>query len=160
MPAFLLPLPHWPLPTGIRRLGTVVLQPKDELHVTLANRALVAELGRCVRGDVLAWLQAAWEAGDTRVLPTGKEWRLHKRPDRAPYREGSWSIVEPVVLPGQEAFLRQLERRLGRQLPRPPAHVTRWVAGRTVGIGLPRAGLLRRYRLAGEREGMPPNSER
>lgn len=149
MPAFVLPLPHWPLPRGVRHIDGVVLQPKDELHVTLANAALVAELAAAVPGDVHGWLQRLWEAGDTRVLVTGSELLLHKRPDRALYHAGSWSIIVPVRLPGQELLLRRLECRLGRQLPRPPAHVTRWVAGRPQGIGLPRPALLRRYLCAG-----------
>lgn len=166
MPAFLIPLPDWngscPSATaGVQdsrgvdgspgspiSLEGITLQAKGEHHLTLANSALVAQLQRAVPGDALAWLQGVWEAGDTRILRTGRLILLHKRPDRAPYRDGSWSLVEQVIVPGQAAFLRRLERQLGRQLPRPPSHVTTHVAGRTVGIGLPRAGLLKRYRRA------------
>lgn len=163
MPAFLISLPDWRLRTNtdiIRLLASwgvdgsadrpltvngIPLQPKCEFHLTLANSALVAEVARAVPGDALAWLQAQWEAGDTRILGTGQYTLLHKRPDRAPHRDGSWSLVETVIVPGQEAFLRRVERQLGRQLPRPPAHVTTHVAGRPQGIGLARPALLRRY---------------
>ena len=163
MPAFLISLPDWRLRTNtdiIRLLASwgedgsadrpltvdgIPLQPKCEFHLTLANSALVADVSRAVPGDALAWLQAQWEAGDTRILGTGQYTLLHKRPDRAPHRDGSWSVVETVIVPGQEAFLRRVERQLGRQLPRPPAHVTTHVAGRARGIGVPRPALLRRY---------------
>ena len=163
MPAFLISLPDWRLRTNtdiIRLLASwgedgsadrlltvdgIPLQPKCEFHLTLANSALVADVSRTVPGDALAWLQAQWEAGDTRILGTGQYTLLHKRPDRAPHRDGSWSLVETVIVPGQEAFLRRVERQLGRQLPRPPAHVTTHVAGRARGIGVPRPALLRRY---------------
>ena len=163
MPAFLIPLPDWNgscpsanarllegrgvdcSPGGPLTFDGITLQPKDEHHLTLANSALVAELQRAVPGDALAWLQSIWDTGDTRILRTGRPTLLHKRPDRAPHGDGSWSLVEQVIVPGQEAFLRRIERQLGRQLPRPPAHVTTHVAGRAVGIGLPRKALLRRY---------------
>ena len=163
MPAFLISLPDWRLrinTDNIRLLASwgvdgsadrpltvdgITLQLKSEFHLTLANSALVADVACAVRGDALAWLQAQWEAGDTRILATGQHTLLHKRPDRAPHASGSWSVVETVIVPGQEAFLRRVERRLGRQLPRPPAHVTTHVAGRPHGIGLARPALLRRY---------------
>ena len=163
MPAFLIPLHDWNHPSSspsarlLESWGVdcspgrpltfdgIPLQPKCEFHLTLANSALVADVSRAVPGDALAWLQAQWEAGDTRILGTGQYTLLHKRPDRAPHRDGSWSLVETVIVPGQEAFLRRVERQLGRQLPRPPAHVTTHVAGRARGIGVPRPALLRRY---------------
>lgn len=166
MPAFLIPLPGWQHTPTIALLESggvecvldrpipvagISLQPKAEHHLTLASTALVAELQRAVRGDVHTWLQAVWEAGDTRIQRTGRPTLLHKRPDRAPHRDGSWSVVEKVIVPGQEAFLRQLEHRLGRQLPRPPAHVTTHVAGRLQGIGLPRSRLFSRYAGAAKR---------
>lgn len=163
MPAFLIPLPGWQHTANTATIALlqswgvdcaqdrpipvagIILQPKAEHHLTLANTALVAELQRALRGDVHAWLQQRWQAGDTRILPTGQLTLLHKRPDRAPHGTGSWSLVEAVIVPGQKAFLRQLEHRLGRQLPRPPAHVTTHVAGRPQGIGLPRTRLFSRY---------------
>lgn len=163
MPAFLIPLPGWQRTANTATIALlqswgvdcvqdrpisvagIILLPKAEHHLTLANTALVAELQRAVRGDVRAWMQQRWQAGDTRILPTGQLTLLHKRPDRAPHGAGSWSLVEAVIVPGQEAFLRQLEGRLGRQLPRPPAHVTTHVAGRLQGIGLPRKRLFSRY---------------
>lgn len=69
-------------------------------------------------------------AADTRIHPTGLYYLVHKRPDRAPHAGGSWSLVEKVIVTEQAAFLRRLERRLWRQLPLPPAHVTTHVAGR------------------------------
>ena len=166
MPAFLIPLPGWGLiasPVSASLLQAwgadvsgnapvtvdgIPLQPKRECHLTLANSALVNDLQCALAGDALAWLQAQWAAGDTTILPTGLLTLLHKRPDRAPYASGSWSLVEQVIVPGQEAFLRRLEKQLGRQLPRPPAHVTTHVAGRPEGIGLARKSLLCRYRPA------------
>jgi len=166
MPVFLIPLPDWnrpsssPSPRLLESGGGgcsptrpltfdgIPLQPKDEHHLTLANSALVAELQRAVPGDAMAWLQCLWDAGDTRILPTGLLTLLHKRPDRHPHSAGSWSLVEKVVVPGHEAFLRRVEQQLGRQLPRPPAHVTTHVAGRPQGIGLPRKRLLTRYQAA------------
>lgn len=145
MTAFVIALPHWPLPTGSWHVGDVLLAPKHELHLTLANAALVDELQRAGAGDARAWLQAVWEAGDTRVMATGRAIVLHKRSDRAPWTAGSWSVITPVHVPGQEPFVRRVEQQLGRQLPRPPAHVTTHVAGRPQGIGLPRQALLRRY---------------
>ena len=64
--------------------------------------------------------------------------------------------MEKVIVPGQEAFLRRVERRLGLQLPRPPAHVTTYVAGRLQGIGLPRTQLLVRYRRAAVGRNLAP----
>lgn len=166
MPAFLMPLPDWNHRSNTATVGVlqtwgadtsmdkplildgITLQPKPEFHLTLANRALVGELQCVVPGDALAWLQALWQAGDTRILPTGLLTLLHKRPDRHPHSAGSWSLVEKVVVPGHEAFLRRVEQQLGRQLPRPPAHVTTHVAGRPQGIGLPRKRLLARYQAA------------
>ena len=163
MPAFLIPLPEWSRPAhpastrllqawgadagedSPLHIGGITLLPKPEYHLTLANTAVVAELQRTVCGDAIDWLQQRWQAGDTRILPTGLLTLLHKRPDRTPHGAGSWSLVEAVIVPGQEAFLRQLEHRLGRQLPRPPAHVTTHVAGRLQGIGLPRTRLFSRY---------------
>ena len=166
MPAFLIPLPDWhrsanpanPASASLLQawgadvcrdgplaVDGITLQPKRELHLTLANSALVAGLERAMAGDVLAWLQAQWAAGDTTILPTGLLTLLHKRPDRAAHSAGSWSLVERVIVPGQEGFLRRLEKQLGRQLPRPPAHVTTHVAGRPEGIGLARKRQFSRY---------------
>lgn len=172
MPAFLIPLPHWnhhaAAATHGNRLAAqlqdgaalqidgITLQRKAEFHLTLANSALVTALQCVLPGDALAWLQAQWAAGDTRIMPTGRYCLLHKHPDRAPYSAGSWSLVERVIVPGQEVFLRRVERRLGRQLPRPPMHVTTHVAGRPRGIGLPRPALLRRYMRAAAGRTMPP----
>jgi hypothetical protein len=145
MNAFLIALPHWPTPTAALTFDGLTLQPKAELHVTLASSALVAELAAATAGAPQAWLASAWAQCDPRVLRTGQYWLLHKHTDKAPWQHGSWSVIETVLLPGQPAFQRALERRLGRQLPVPPAHVTWYVAGRPQGIGVPRTGLLRRY---------------
>ncbi len=163
LPAFLIAQPAWNRPAhpastrllqawgadaggdSTLRIGGITLLPKPEYHLTLANTAVVAELQRTVCGDAIDWLQALWQAGDTRILPTGLLTLLHKRPDRAPHGDGSWTLVEKAIVPGQPAFLRGLERQLGRQLPRPPAHVTTHVAGRLQGIGLPRKRLFSRY---------------
>lgn len=156
LPAFLIPLPDWHRPTNpasaslLQAWGADVssnaavtvdgirLQPKTEFHLTLANSALVAQVQCALASDALGWLQAQWAAGNTAILPTGVLSLLHKRPDRAGHSAGSWSLVERVIVPGQEVFLRRLEKQLGRQLPRPPSHVTTHVAGRPEGIGLAR----------------------
>lgn len=107
--------------------------------------------GRCI-----GLAAGAVGAGDTRIHPTGLYYLLHKRPDLAPHVGGSWSLVEKVIVTGQAAFLRRLERRLWRQLPLPPAHVTTHVARRLQGIGLPRARLLVRYRRAAAGRNLAP----
>lgn len=120
----------WPLPRAMPALDGIAFVPKRELHITLVGRALGAELreaGR--RADVLA----ACVALDWRFRRRREWWWLHD----APGGRDRHSIVELVAMPALDALYARLDAMLGRRLPRPPAHVTLYVAGDGRGIGVP-----------------------
>lgn len=120
----------WPLPRATPALDGIAFVPKRELHVTLVGRALGAELREAGRqADALA----ACAALDWRFRRRGEWWRLR---DASGDRQRH-SIIERIDLPALDTLYARLEAMLGRRLPRPPPHVTLYVAGDGHGIGVP-----------------------
>lgn len=134
----------WQPPTAAVSIGGDMFIPKSELHVTLIGSALFDEIHRQlslrVRRRLFADARSAqWRidrAGELRLL----EHLDPRQPEVAPVR----SIIELIELVGVEDFYRAFEQEIGRQLPRPPSHVTLYTLRDGEGIAVPDAGSLRR----------------
>lgn len=138
-PTRILPIPAalWPLPPAPVKVDGVYLQPKTELHLTLIGRALGRELqatfGEAAAGQIVA---SALAVCDWQFKRTGRLLLLRKPFAEAGHRGIAHALIERVDLPAMASLHAALGRRLGRQLPVPPAHVTLYVAGRETGIGV------------------------
>ena len=137
---------RWPPPRQAIELDGLRLAPKPELHVTLAGRALGAELRAACGDRAAALVAAARDALDWRFERSGHVLLLRK-----PFTgdDGqvtlAHALVELVDLPAMAPFQRALGRLLGRQLPVPPPHVTLYTAGRPQGIGVSSPARLRAF---------------
>jgi len=146
--ALVLPIPpeRWPPPCASIELDGLRLEPKPELHVTLVGRALAAELHATFGDRARALVEAARDARDWRFERSGHFLLLRKSvTDDGGPTAATHSVVELLQLPAMASFHRALGRLLGRQLPVPPAHVTRYTAGRPQGIGVSSPARLRAF---------------
>jgi hypothetical protein len=135
----------WPRPAPPLRLDGTDFLPKRELHVTIAGRALGAELLRAMQED--PGIRASFER-----VRAGLDWDWHRcrawlwlRQDDGPCRKDS--IIERIELPAMAAFHAHAGQWLGRTLPVPPPHVTLYTAGTADGIGVADAEALERLLL-------------
>jgi hypothetical protein len=119
----------------------VGLQRKGEFHVTLLDRALGARAGDS--GAAAARLPALFSGLDWRWRATGERWLLREvQPAGCRY-----SVVELLEMPAFAAFRRGVGDLLGEALPAAPAHVTLYVAGDPLGVGLASQAQFERLRL-------------
>lgn len=125
----------WPPLAPALVLDGIAFAAKRELHVTLAGRALGAELrAACARdAGVAATVAAACAAADWSFVRRGEYLRLLKRAGG----RRRHSLIERVDLPAMGVLHARLGLLLGRELPVPPPHVTLYTAGDAQGIGLP-----------------------
>jgi hypothetical protein len=140
------PVAAWAPPREGMTLDGVALEPKRELHVTLAGGALGREL-YLARGEraLERAARAAFEAQDWSFVRRGR-WLLLRKPAGGANRTTALhSIIECIDMPGMARFHAALGGLLGRQLPVPPPHVTLFTAGKAEGIGLASARQLRGY---------------
>jgi len=134
----------WPPPTREVQLDGESFIPKRELHVTLLGRALFDEINAQLSPRLRrrAWAEArAWQ---WRIDRTGEMHLLEHIDPAQPGSPPARSVIETIGLAGAEEFYRLLEQHLGRQLPRPPPHVTLYTLRDADGIGVPDAAALRR----------------
>jgi hypothetical protein len=136
---------RWPRPATAIALDGLQLAPKPELHVTLVGRALAAELHATFGDRAAALIDAARRAQDWRFERTGHCLLLRKAFVEDGRAAVAHSLVELVELPAMAPFQRALGRRLGRQLPVPPPHVTLYTNGNPQGIGISRPARLRAF---------------
>lgn len=147
----ILPIPStsWVPPDAPIAIGGITLEPKRELHITLAGSALGTELQESFGDRTDALLDAEIEARDWHWERTGEYVLLRRPGGTGGEQEAAYSLIEKVELPAMAGLHRALGRLLGRELPRPPPHVTLYVAGRERGIGVRSPRHLRALRVAG-----------
>jgi hypothetical protein len=120
------------------------LARKIEFHVTLLDRALGARVHAPKAGGapaeklpaLFAGLDWAWHAGSER-------WLLLEAKADGP----NHSVVQLLEMPALARFRAGVGELLGERLPDTPAHVTLYVAGDPIGIGIGSIADFERLRL-------------
>jgi hypothetical protein len=120
------------------------LARKIEFHVTLLDRALGARVHAPKPGGapaaklpaLFAGLDWGWRAGSERWL------LLEAKPGGSNH-----SVVQLLEMPALAAFRAGVGELLGERLPDAPAHVTLYVAGDPIGIGIASTADFERLRL-------------
>ena len=126
------------------RVGDLVLDRKREFHVTLLNSELGARVHAPRAGGAPATaLPALFASFDWRWRATGERWLLLEARSEA----RTHSLVEMLEMPAFAPFRVAVGELLGELLPEPPAHVTLYVAGDPVGIGIDSPSDFERLRL-------------
>ena len=134
--SLLLPLPaaHFAeLGPELRLDDGLVLTRKSEFHVTVLDRAL----GERVHDPAAGGAPAQAIAG----LFAGYDWAWQSRAERwllldADEEPPAHSVIELLDMPALAAFRNAVGVLLGVTLPATPAHVTLYVAGQPIGIGV------------------------
>lgn len=133
--SLLLPLPS----TGFRgleprlRVDALELRRKPEFHVTLLEHALSARLHEPMPGGATAErLPALFATLDWRWRRTGARWLLME----AKPEGDSHAVIELLEMPALNVFRREVGQLLREPVPPAPAHVTLYLQGTEVGIGL------------------------
>lgn len=134
--SLLLPLPaaHFAgLAPELRLDDGLVLTRKNEFHVTLLDRALCER----VHDPAAEGAPAQAIAG----LFAGYDWAWQSRAERwllldADEEPPAHSVIELIEMPALAQFRAAVGVLLGLPLPATPAHVTLYVAGQPIGIGL------------------------
>ena len=144
--SLLLPLPaaaFAALPASIEVDG-IALARKPEFHLTLLDRALGARMHapKC-GGAAAARLPALFAALDWHWRLGGERWLLLEARPEGPVH----SVIELVDVPAFARFRAAAGALLGETLPVAPAHVTLYVAGDPVGIGIDSNAAFARLRL-------------
>jgi hypothetical protein len=144
--SLLLPLPeeHFELLAPTLEFEDLVFSRKREFHVTLLDR----ETGRHLRSlearnEVRPTMRELFEGEDWAWRPADKRWLLHEHKDGVDVH----SIIELVDMAGLTRFRHNVGRVHAERLPPVPAHVTLYVAGDDVGIGLASEAEFRRLRV-------------
>jgi hypothetical protein len=124
--------------TRVKYQGTV-LEPKDELHITVISQDGAQRLANFMQEN---------QAGKEKVksLIEGTDWSFRKQ-DRFFWiqeEEGVETIIQMVEVPGMADFFRSLSQITGLGLEPPPAHVTLFMRGTEKGIGLPEKDVFER----------------
>ena len=144
--SLVLPLPRASFESLPGRLDIdgLQLEAKREFHVTLCDRALAARLHEPrAGGAVAARLPPLFAALDWQWRASGERWLLlEAKPEGVAH-----SVIELIDMPAFAQFRAQVGALLGEALPATPAHVTLYVAGDPVGIGIPSAAAFERLRL-------------
>lgn len=139
-----IPAALWPPPTREVEIDGETYAPKDELHVTLLGHALFDEMHAQLSLRVRRRLWAEARTWQWRIDRTGELHLLEHFDPSTPGASSARSIVETIDLVGAEDFYRLHEQHSGRQLPRPPPHVTLYTLRDAGGIGVPDQASLRR----------------
>jgi hypothetical protein len=109
-----------------------VLEPKDELHITVISQEGAERLA--------GFLQENQEGKDKfKNLVHEIDWSFRKQ-DRffwVQEEEGVETIIQMVEIPSMVDFFRSLSQVTGFGLEPPPTHVTLFMRGTEKGIGLP-----------------------
>ena len=144
--SLLLPLPDAAAlaPAPSLELDGLSLARKVEFHVTVLDRALGTRLRAPAPGGApSARLPALFAALDWSWRATGERWLLLEAKPEGP----NHSLVHLLEMPALARFRAQAGELLGEPLPQTPAHVTLYVAGDPVGIGIATAADFERLRL-------------
>ena len=114
-------------------LDALVLERKPEFHVTVLNREVAARLrAQEANGVVGPALPELFAMQDWRWSLTGERWLLRKdKPEGTAH-----SVIELLDMPALNRFRHHAGRAHAEKLPPTPAHVTLYVAGDPIGIGL------------------------
>jgi len=133
--SLLLPLPdvHFELLAPTLEFEDLVFSRKREFHATLLDRETGRQLRSLeLRNEVRPTMRELFEGEDWQWRPADKRWLLHENKDGVDVH----SIIELVDMPGLTRFRHNVGRVHGVRLPPVPAHVTLYVAGDDIGVGL------------------------
>jgi hypothetical protein len=125
-------------------LDGIEFERKREFHVTLLDR----ETGTRIRSQELAGalrpsVRELFEGEDWQCQRTDARWLLREDKPGGPVH----SIIELLDLPALVRFRHNVGWAQGQPLPPTPAHVTLYVAGTPIGIGLSSKEEFQRLRL-------------
>src|SRR4249919_2522883 len=110
-----------------------LLARKAEFHVTLLDRELGARANEPAAGGAPAQaLAGLFEGYDWAWRTRGERWLLHDAGEEPP----AHSVIELIDMPALADFRAAAGVLLGAVLPPVPAHVTLYVAGQPLGIGI------------------------
>ena len=108
------------------------LSRKHEFHVTLLDRRTAARMRAQEAGVVAPSMMELFALQDWRWRRRGERWLLREdKPDGTAH-----SVVELLELPALNRFRHDVGWAHGEKLPDAPPHVTLYVAGDPIGIGL------------------------
>ena len=110
------------------------LERKDELHLTILNRATGSLLRSQLGDDAIARL---FEDEDWTIRRTGEGHLLRKVKTDLGCSTVCESVIECLDLPALAQFRHALSRVAGTPIPEVLPHITLYVAGDAAGIGLP-----------------------
>ena len=158
----LLPVPSssgWKSGPDVLEGEEMPLARKAELHVTLLNRAMGSEL-RSALGDIT--IARFFEEEDWTIRRTGDGYLLRKIKIDGARSTVCESLIERLDLPALARFRLALGRATGARIPEVLPHITLYVAGDAVGIGLPdmasfETARMADLRLPGVRNRTPPS---
>jgi hypothetical protein len=108
-----------------------VLEPKDELHITVISQDGAQRLAN--------FMQENREGREkVKSLVEGTDWSFRKQDHFfwIQEEEGVETVIQMVEVPGMVDFFRSLSEITGLDLKPPPAHVTLFMRGTEKGIGL------------------------
>jgi hypothetical protein len=106
---------------------------KREFHVTLLDRELGARLrAQEASAAVRPSIRELFEGEDWAWFANGKRWLLGQQQDEGPVH----SVIELLDMPALARFRHNVGWSHAQLLPDTPAHVTLYVAGNELGIGL------------------------
>lgn len=129
-----LPVDAWPPPSASIEIDGRVFEPKSELHVTVAGKALGARLRE------VAGIETIFAAQDWWLRPTREHLRIGKMKPEG-YVE---TIIERIEMPALASFITAVSAALGEPIEPPPPHVTLFTSGDPEGIGIPDEASLQR----------------
>jgi hypothetical protein len=109
-----------------------LLEPKDELHITVISQVGAERLANFMREN-----QEGREKVKSLVQETDWAFRKQDRFFWIQKEDGVETIIQMVEVPSMVDFFRSLSQITGFGLEPPPAHVTLFMLGTEKGIGLP-----------------------
>jgi hypothetical protein len=130
-----LPLPavHFELLEPTLEFDDLRFERKREFHATLLDREAARRLrSQEQRNEVRPSMRELFEGEDWQWRPANKRWLLREEKESGPVH----SIIELIDMPGLTRFRHNVGRAHAERLPPVPAHVTLYVAGDDIGIGL------------------------
>jgi hypothetical protein len=130
-----LPLPevHFELLDPTLEFDGLRFERKREFHVTVLDRDPARRLrSQEHRNAVRPTMRELFEGEDWAWRPADKRWLLREEKDAGTVH----SIIELIHMPGRVRFRHNVGRVHAERLPPVPAHVTLYVAGDDIGIGL------------------------
>lgn len=114
------------------RYNGKTFQPKDELHITILSNGTAEALKEHLDGH-----PGDFDLVQGHINHTGWVFKKEARYYHVVEDPGMETIIQMVEVQALDAFLESLAHIIGRELPKPPTHVTLYTMGVERGIALP-----------------------